>query len=148
LPEQTAQLSVRELDRSLAVGTNQVGDGLRLGQVDLAMQKGAPRELAGFGMTGALPEQRLQSQAGNQGAAMTLQFHDVFASVTVGARHPHCQALRVNALALRAKQPPQQQLPGRSFRQATLALPDPLSYLDSFRTRQTDHGHGAAYRCR
>src|SRR5690606_23946175 len=57
---------------------DQVGDGFRLGEVDLVVEKGAPGKLAGFGEAGAVLDQCVQNQLGDDGAAVAMQLGNIF----------------------------------------------------------------------
>ena len=69
---------------SVSPGADQVEHGLRLHQVEAAIQEGAPGELTGFRRTGARLKDAPQYLAGNRGAAMALDFHHVLTGEAVG----------------------------------------------------------------
>jgi hypothetical protein len=65
-------------------GVDQVGDGLRLGQIELAIEEGAAAEFAGFGQPGAEIEAARQEHLHDDRSAVALQFEDIFAGEGIG----------------------------------------------------------------
>jgi hypothetical protein len=62
----------RDAVRHRRGGVDQVGDGLGLRQIDLAVEEGALCELAGVGQTGAVVEQALQDERRRKVAAVAI----------------------------------------------------------------------------
>ena len=83
----------------LGLGRHQVGDPLRLGEVEAACLEGAAGELAWLGRTkaGKCPE-RLQQRAEDGRATVDVEFRHVLAGGAAGCREPEGKAA-VNGLA-------------------------------------------------
>ena len=60
-------------------GIDQVGHRFGLGEIELAIEEGAPAELAGFGQTGAEVETTGKQHLHDDRTAVALQFKDVLA---------------------------------------------------------------------
>ena len=76
------------------LGVDQIGQRLGLDQIELAVEKGAAREFARFGMADAIKAgDRLQHLAGDGAAAMDMEFGDVLAGKAVRTREKQHQAV-------------------------------------------------------
>src|SRR5690554_5030577 len=65
------------------LSVDEVADGLRLRQIDAAIEEGAEREFAGFGKARAEASHDRQHAAEHDGAAVTTDLDDIFAGVRV-----------------------------------------------------------------
>ena len=114
------------LSRSIGGGVggvrfDQIDDGLRLGQVQLAVEKGPLGEFSPFGGFRPGQIQRLQPGGQYRGGAVTVKFHGILAGVAVGSPGDHGHAL-VDDPALLVMQSAQHQLPVRNVRQLFLTV--------------------------
>ena len=76
---------------TLRLSVDQVGDPLGLGEVELAVLKGAPREFARIGRAQAQIDQRLLQGLNDRDAAMQVKLAAILAGVAVGAGEPQHQ---------------------------------------------------------
>ena len=91
--QRAIHLLQRELALLVGFGGHQVGDGLGLGEVELAVLEGAARELAGLGQPAeAQLADRLQRAADHGAPAMQVQLGHGLAGLGVGRLEPHDQA--------------------------------------------------------
>ena len=75
----------RKAPLRLGLGIDQIGQRLGLDQIDLAVEKGAAREFAGFGMPDAVEAGDRLQHLGHDGApAMDMEFGDILAGKAVG----------------------------------------------------------------
>ena len=110
------QLARRVAGPLPALGVQQVGHRLRLGQVQPPVEKGPLGELPGPGLAGPLGKQGLQPQGEHHGGAVTVELRRVLPGVAlgppaVGAQHP------VNDLPLPVQQVPVHQGAHRAVQQ-------------------------------
>jgi hypothetical protein len=77
--ELAGQLFAGGGERQFGAGVDEVGHGFGLGEVQTAIEEGAPCELAGSGEASAIFEEGFQDKAGREQAAMTTDFHSVLA---------------------------------------------------------------------
>lgn len=82
-----------ELAQSLAplsrrIGIDQIGDGLRLGEIELTGLESAPSEIARLSWPRSQIEECVGNRLGDRTAAMQMKFDDVFAGETGGAGKP------------------------------------------------------------
>ena len=89
---------------------DQVDDGLRLGQIQLAVEEGTLGEFASAGRTGTGAVQRFQPGGQHGRGAVAVEFHGVLAGVAVGSPGHDSHAL-VNDPALLVAEGAQHQLP-------------------------------------
>lgn len=60
-------------------GFDQIGHAFRLGEIELAVEKGASGEFAGFGQTRTEDKAAFEQQAQHHRSAVALEFEHVFA---------------------------------------------------------------------
>ena len=133
------QRAIHLLQRQLALlvgfGADQVGDGLGLGEVELAVLEGAARELAGLGQAAeAQLADRLQRAADHGAPAMQVQLGHGLAGLGVGRLEPHDQAAVDRLAAQRIEHGAQRQAPrlgqGRIARRVAALEGAPLGQED------------------
>ena len=71
------ELGIRRRCREFGAGVDEVGNRLRLGQVEATIEECAAGELAGFGVACARAEDGMEHLAGDQASAMAPDFHRV-----------------------------------------------------------------------
>ena len=87
------ELLVGGAQGQFGAGMDQVGDGFGLGQIDPAVEEGAPGKLPGLGGPRAVLEDRVQDGFGREQAAMTGDFDDVLARERARRAHDGDQHL-------------------------------------------------------
>ena len=104
-----------------SVRLNQVDHRFRLGQVQLAVQKGPLGEFTPLGGPCACPIQGVQTCRQHGGGAMAVKFHRVLSRIAVGSAGDRCHTL-VNGAALYIPQDSEDQLPVGRLRQGLPGL--------------------------
>ena len=102
--EQTGELTGGVAHALQRFGVDQIGDGFRFGQVELAVQKGAFGEFSGFSLPGARFDAERQHAVQKAQSAVTLQFDAVFPCIAVRRRKNKRERL-VQEAAVRIQNP-------------------------------------------
>ena len=99
-----------------AAGVQQVAHGLRLGQVQLAVQKGPAGEFSPLGLTGPRSKQGLQPQLQHHGRTVAVDLRRVLPRIAVGGQRDGTQH-PVDGHAAAVQQVAIHQRLGRTFQQ-------------------------------
>ena len=107
VPTQFAiQLAQRLPPLRFGLGRGEIGDRLCLGQVKLAIFKGAAGEFTGFSQAQAKPPERRHNRGQDGTAAMQMQLGDVLAGEAGRRRKPQHQRLVEGLTTLGIDEPP------------------------------------------
>ncbi|OWK18741.1 hypothetical protein AJ88_01125 [Mesorhizobium amorphae CCBAU 01583] len=120
---------------SFGLGIDEIGQRLRLNQIEFAVEKGAACELAGLGMPDAVEaSDRLQHFHGHGATAMNMEFGHIFAGEASRTREKQNQAIVDHRSVVRPEL--------AQDRDAVLNLTasNRFDHESSLRTGNTDHG--------
>src|SRR5262249_44943948 len=82
------ELALRLAALGFGLGGNEIADRLGLQQIELAVEKGAAREFAGFGEPQPEPAERLHDGSEHSAAAMQMKLGDIFCGHALRCRKP------------------------------------------------------------
>ena len=82
--QRPGELLARHLLLEIAPGMNEIGDRLRLDEIELSVEKRAPGELAGRRGAGAFFEQRFEDPRHEERAPVATDLNGVFAGIRLG----------------------------------------------------------------
>jgi hypothetical protein len=88
LPESSLDLLGGDLKPSLRLGIDEVNNGLRLGQIDSAIDKGPEGEFSRFCEPCTLTENDLENLVKEEIAAMGIDFDHILSSIRMRGFHP------------------------------------------------------------
>src|SRR5690625_1449651 len=129
------KLLIRRVDRSSASRMDQIRHRLRLGQLQLAVEKGPLGKFAGFSRTYPLIQNRLQNRLGNQYPSMTGDLYGILSCIGGRAAEKSGQHL-VNRLSVAPDNSPE--MDGMRWLNCQVFSGEaPLHFLDGLSARNT-----------
>ena len=128
----------------VALGSDEIGDGFRLGQIDAAVEEGAEGVLTRCFGERASTQAGLQGGFGGEAAAVALELDDIFAGVAAGAAKINCHRLVAGLTALRIAHLAENHPPFIGRAEGSWSLPGEIGDVEGAGTAEADDGDTAA----